>query len=459
MTSHQGKLADRTMPDAGDPLPEGAWQACLRPMSGPDVAHLIRRIAGNPTWEELRTFSGQTPEAAFQELTAEPPSYAEFEAKLRPLEEAAIRSDALDAYRTWFLRRLIVSPCPFREWMTVFWLEYFGLGIQRVGELSLFDDVVRSIRRLALEDFRELLSAVLLHPAYLLNVRAPANYRSNPSERVGAAILRTCLGYREPDFSAQAGELGRAFSGRFINRGRLRISELERDTGEKTVLGHRGAYDAEEIPGLIAADVRADSWTARRLYRWFGCESRIPSNEFLTPVIDRLKQTGSIAETVRLILTSQWFFSADVRRSKLRRPLDFAAALLRAFRGRVTISMINELTLMGQDILQPTTLDGWPDAGNYLSPLALIQRMNLAAKLLRADENFGGGLTRGAIEAWKDDLPIACSVLMADGEIPAEIRDQWDDLCGRYAAAPGERERIAASMIYVLAVSPKFQTA
>lgn len=459
MTSYRWELDDRATPVDGRLPASTAWQAFSHPMSGPDVAHLFRRVAGGPTWEELRAFSGQTPDAAFQELTPEPPSYADFEAELRPLEEAAIRSNALEAYRTWFLRRLITSPYPFREWMTVFWLEYFGLGIHRVGELSLFDDVVRSIRRLALKDFRELLSAVLLHPAFLLNVRAPANYRSNPSERVGAAVLRTCLGYCEPDFPAQAEELARAFSGRFINRGRLRISEFERDTGDKIILGHRGTYDAEDIPRLIAADFRAASWTARRLYRWFCCESQMPSDEFLAPVIERLNQSGSIAETVRLILTSRWFFSADVRRRKLRRPLDFAAALLRAFRGRVTLSTVNELTVMGQDVLQPTTLDGWPDAGNYLSPLALIQRMNLVAKLLRPDENYGGGLARGAIEAWKEDLPIACSVLMADAEIPAEVRDQWDDLCRRYAAAPGERERIAASMIYLLAGSPRFQTA
>jgi len=460
MTSHFGELNDREAPNVGAfPASSDDWQAYSHPMSRPDVAHLLRRVAANPTAEELDGFSGQTPDAVFQVLTAESPRYHEFEAELRPLEEAAVRSNAADAYRTWFMRRLVLSPCPLREWMTVFWLEYFGLGIDRVGDLALFDDVVRSMRRLALGDYQELLTAVLLHPAFLLNVRAPSNYRSNPSERVGAAILRTCLGYREQDFSAQSRELARAFCGRFINRGRLRISDFERDTGEKAILGRSRAYEAEEIPRLIAEDTRAASWTSLRLYRWFGCDTGMPSDDFLTPPAERLRQTGSVAETVRLILASQWFFSDTVRRKKLRGPLQFAAALLRVLKGRITLRTVTELTAMGQDILQPTTLDGWPATGNYLSPLALIQRMNLAAKLVGEDENLGGGLARGAVETWGDDLPNALTELMADQTTPAEISAQWEELCVRYAASSGRRERVAASMIYLLAVSPVFQTA
>ncbi|GAB6186131.1 DUF1800 family protein [Thermopirellula anaerolimosa] len=456
------RLWEMTAPEtsAEDAVPSrDAWHTCAGPMTRADVAHLLRRVAANATWEELGSMAGRTPDDAFRELAAVPPRYDEFEAEMRPLEDAAVRSNAADAYRTWFLRRLVRSPFPLGEWMTVFWLEHFGLGIGRVGELALFDDVVRSIRRLALKDYHELLAAVLLHPAFLLNVRAPANYRSAPNDRVGAAILRTCLGYRETDFSAQAGELARAFSGRFINRGRLRISEYERDKGEKTILGQRKAYDAEEIPSLIGEDARSATWTARRLYRWFCCELPISSDEFLVPVAEHLRRTGSVGETVRLILTSQWFFSADIRRKKIRRPLDFAAGLLRAFQGTGTLRVVTELTTMGQDILQPTTLDGWPEAGNYFSPLALIQRMNLAAKLLKADENFGGGLAQNVIEAWSGELPSIVTDLMADGEVPAEIGPRWDDLRRRYAASSGERERIAASMIYLLAVSPAFQTA
>ncbi|NMC19502.1 MAG: DUF1800 domain-containing protein [Thermogutta sp.] len=428
-------------------------------MSRRDVAHLLRRVAANPTAEELDGFSGQLPDAVFLLLTEESPRYHEFEAELRPLEEAAVRSNAANAYRTWFMWRLVLSPCPLREWMTVFWLEYFGLGIERVADLALFDDVVRSMRRLALGDYHELPAAVLLHPAFLLNVRAPLNYRSDPSEQVGAAILRTCLGYREQDFSAQAGELARAFSGRFINRGRLRVSEFERDTGEKTILGRSKAFEAEDIPRLIAEDARAASWTARRLYRWFCCDTRMPSEEFLSPPAEQLRQNGSVAAAVRLILSSQWFFSEAVRRQKLRRPVEFAAALLRALKGRITLRTVTELTAMGQDILQPTTLDGWSEAGNYFSPLALIQRMNLAAKLVGTDENFGGGLARGAVETWGDDLPNALTDLMTDQAIPVEIGSRWEDLRARYAASSGDRERVAAAMIYLLAVSPVFQTA
>lgn len=460
MTSHLGELHDREMPNVGTfPASSDDWQVYPQPLDRRDVAHLLRRVAANPSAEELDGFAGQTPDAVFQVLAGESSRYHEFEADLRPLEEAAVRSSAADAYRTWFMRRLVLSPCPLREWMTVFWLEYFGLGIDRVGDLALFDDVVRSMRRLALGDFHELLSAVLLHPAFLLNVRAPANYRSDPNERVGAAILRTCLGYCEQDFSVQARELARAFSGRFINRGRLRVSTFERDTGEKAILGRCKAYEAEDIPRLVGEDARTVSWTARRLYRWFSGDTRMPGDDFLTPPAEQLRQTGSVAQTVRMILASRWFFSDTVRRQKLRRPLEFTAAILRALKGRVTLRTVTELTAMGQDILQPTTLDGWPDAGNYLSPPALIQRMNLVAKLVGADENFGGGLARWAVETWGDHLPNALTDVMTDRVIPADISARWEELCDRYAASSGRREQVAASMIYLLAVSPVFQTA
>ncbi|GEM_PF-5242037 len=450
-------LDGATMADL--PSPEDAWQADGRAMSAQDVAHLLRRVAANGVAGEISALAGRAPGAAVSELISEPPTYNKFEEELRPLEDAAVRAGAADAYRTWFLRRLVASPWPLREWMTVFWLEFFGLGIGRVGELSLFDDVVRAIRRLALGRYREMLTAVLLHPAFLLNVRASANYRSAPNDRVGAAILRTCLGYREDDFAHQARELARAYCGRFVNRGILRVSDFERDVGEKVVLGRRDTFVAEAVPSLIAEDARATTWTVRRLYRWFFGHTPMPDDAFLSPVAAKLQASGSLADALHGMLCSRWFFSAGIRHRQLRRPLQFVASLLRTFQGRVKLGVVNELVAMGQDVLQPTTLDGWPDACHYLTPLALIRRMKFAVKLVSQDEKLGGGLARQACDEFGNDLPQAVVELLSDGEVPSDVAPQWSALRARYAESAGAREQAAASMICLLATSAVFQTA
>jgi uncharacterized protein (DUF1800 family) len=172
--------ADRTVtwspytPDSARP-----WNLAL-------AGHLYRRAGFGANWSELRQAVADGPEKTIDRLTH--PS-AEAEAFNRAHDEYEAADDgSLETLRAWWLRRMIESPSPLLEKMTLFWHGHFavrGLGV----EGRLMRAHVARLRAGAVGRFDALLKGLFADPAFFLGLAAEQNRKARPNENFARVLL------------------------------------------------------------------------------------------------------------------------------------------------------------------------------------------------------------------------------------------------------------------------------
>ena len=173
--------------------------------------------------------------------------------------------------------------------------------------------------------------------------------------------------------------------------GGFRFEPRLHDDGEKHILGTStdgyGKADGDAILDLLAHHPSTARFIASKL------AGRLVADDPPVALIERaagrfLETDGDLREVTRTILTSPEFFSAEVRRAKVKTPLEFVVSGVRALDGQVAGGqrLVYGLRSLGMPsyVCQPPTgysdrADAWVNAG------ALIARMNFAVALV------GGG--------------------------------------------------------------------
>src|SRR5205085_11022921 len=154
------------------------------------------------------------------------------------------------------------------------------------------------------------------------------------------------------------------------------------------VLGHRilvgGGYAVGvRVFELLATQPSTAKFIATKLAR------RFISDDPPKSVIDRaaavfLKTDGSIRETLGAIITSPEFFSTTAYQAKMRSPLEYVAAAMRALNAETDGDrpVLDFISRMGQPLFGRITPDGYSDrAEQWLSSGAMIARLNFANAL------------------------------------------------------------------------------
>ena len=307
------------------------------------------------------------------------------------------------------LLRAVYSDQQLYELMVDFWENHFSIFANKDDDrylLTAFDR--ETIRPFAMGRFRDLLGATAHSPAmlfYLDNWRSsvprpypakgdkPAGVDGGFNENYARELMELHTlgvdgGYSQKDVQ----EVARCFSGWTIQKPNEQGLFVYRpgfhDDGEKVVLGHRilagGGYaDGERVLDILATHPSTAKFIATKLAR------RFISDDPPQSVIDRaaavfLKTDGSIRETLRAIITSPEFFSPAAYRSKMRSPLEYVAAAMRALNAetdgdRPVLDLIGR---MGQPLFGRITPEGYSDrAQQWLSSGAMIARLNFANAL------------------------------------------------------------------------------
>jgi len=293
------------------------------------------------------------------------------------------------------------------ERMVHFWENHFNIYVERAADRLLLTSFDRdTIRPFALGSFRALLGATAHSPAmlfYLDNWQSAAEHggeNGKPVRPLGGLnenYARELLelhtlgvngGYTQKDVE----EVARCFTGWTIynvNTVGLFVFEPGRhDQGEKTVLGHRippggGIADGEMVLDILARHPSTAHFIATKLARMFVSDDPPPS------VVNRaaevfLRTNGSIADTVRSILTSREFASPRSDSAKMKSPFEYAVSAVRMLGAESDggPAMQYWLAQMGGSIFGRVTPDGYPDrAAAWLSTGTLIERMNFAVAL------------------------------------------------------------------------------
>ena len=251
------------------------------------------------------------------------------------------------------LLRAVYSERQLFELMANFWENHFSIFANKDADRFLLSEFDRdAIRPFALGNFRDLLGATARSSAmlyYLDNWQSSVQRQypatnDKPARTVGGInenyarelmelhTLGVDGGYTQKDVQ----EVARCFTGWTIRKpnevGLFFFNPRTHDNGEKIVLGHKipaggGISDGDKVLDILASHPSTANFIATKLAR------RFVSDDPPRSVINRaaatfLKTSGSIRETLRTIITSPEFFSANAYRVKVRTPFEYVAAAM-----------------------------------------------------------------------------------------------------------------------------------
>jgi uncharacterized protein (DUF1800 family) len=371
------------------------------------VSHLHRRAGFAATWPELQRDLRDGPGASVERLLSGrsregtvPEDYA---GRVARLDEAALAANRPDELRGAWVFRMLHGPDPLGERLALMWHNHFATSNAKVDEFHAMAQQNALFREHGRAPFGELLGRMARDPALLVWLDAPLNRPEYPNENLARELLELFTLGVGPYAESDVREAARALTGwRFTpealadpGRRALRGVRLERcltldprrhDGGEKTVLGRRGRWTADDLIRQLLDHRATAERLAWRITTEFLSEGAAGPDE-VAALAGRLRDGRlDVGEAVATVLRSERFFADDAVRARIPAPAEWAVAAARRFLPAGPSPSPAKLgrwaARMGQVLYYPPNVGGWPGGRAWLSPLALVGRANLAADLV-----------------------------------------------------------------------------
>ena len=417
------------------------------------MAHLMRRAGFGATREELEARVQQGYENTVEELlnpeTQQPADRLEF-LRYHPGFWKPVTSPGMGA-ATW-LYDLINTQRVLQEKMALFWHQVFATGQSKVDHWHEIQNQIDLFRQLGMGDYRQLLVELAQNPAMIYWLDNCDNHAYAVNENWGRELLELfSMGvgnYTEDDVR----ECSRAFTGWTLSPniprnayGRynwgFEYRSEDHDEGDKTFLGHTGNFNGEDIIDIVCQQPATARFIARHLYNFFVAdEPQVPSWSVTPPrepeLIEALAQVYvdsnyNITPMLRLLLLSDSFKNA--RFSKIKSPAEMVVSTLRfvggfEFPAPGIGNLSKQAGYMGQELLNPPSVEGWHTGAEWINSGTLMKRVNFAADMV-GDLNRPG--VQSIVERVKrqgdlgpDKFVDTCLDLMGPLQVNEETRQQ-----------------------------------
>lgn len=382
------------------PDPRWAWAVygpdADRPWDLARAGHLYRRAAFGASWEQLQRALSDGPQRTVDKLLR--PPHAEAVQFDRTYDEYEAATGSVDQLRAWWLRRMIQTPHPLQEKMTLFWHSHFATNAAAVKSARLMQRHVGLLRSQALGSFRILLEGISQDPAVLIWLGAEANRKASPNENLARTIMETFALGPGQCTDDDIREAARAFTGWFLLRSKLRYISREHDEGEKQILGRKGNFARDDVTRIILEQPATSRRLVRKLYGWLISETARPDEALISPLAESFAKDYDVLKLVETMLRSNLFFSDAAYRRRIKSPAEFAIGIVRALEGTISTTQLgNGLADLGQDLYNPPTVNGWAGGRRWIDSTAIIARQNLAWALLRGSDPYGKKLDPWAV--------------------------------------------------------------
>lgn len=357
------------------------------------VAHLHRRGGFAAPWAILQRDLTAGPDASIDHLIEGEPtagdgqSAAAFDAMLDAMTGQLAEGASLTRLQGIWLYRMIFTPHPLRERMTLFWHNHFATSHRKVSSSLLMQRQNDLLRAHALGDFKALLTAIGKDPAMLIWLDATENRKAKPNENYAREVMELfTLGrgrYTETDIR----EAARAFTGWFVIRDRFLERPDQHDPGSKQVLGHIGTLRGDDIPPILLDQPACAEFLCEKLIRHFITEVDTIPAPLTAALAKPFRESGyDIKIPLQIILHSHLFQSEAVRRRRVKSPVEFTVGTIRLLEILKPTVQADALAQacgqMGQNLYAPPSVAGWEGGATWANSATMLARANFALALL-----------------------------------------------------------------------------
>ncbi len=400
----------------------------------PLMSHLLRRAGFGARPDEIEAFSRLSYVAAVDGLTNYDPAETDIDGFIGTPGYAGITTRGqfsptwvIDDARQRWLFRMVHSPAPLQEKMTLFWHHHFATAYSKLAGIVGTTDGTRMmaakpsedpggakgqieiLRENALGNFRDLLVTMAQDIAMLYWLDNRLNTRTNPQENFGRELMELFTfgveNYTEPDVYAAA----RVFSGWGVARTgtagtaaaywRFNYNSGQHDTNAKefsfavypnggrrieTRAATAGMQDGLDLIAGLAVHPETAKRMARRLWSFFVSETAAPEDEFVETIAKvYLQNDTNMRPVIRAVLMSKAFINPDNFYQRYAWPAEFVARAMKevGYVGFSVDTARSAMINMGQQLYEPPDVNGWDTGPGWFSTGGMLQRMNFAAQL------------------------------------------------------------------------------
>jgi uncharacterized protein (DUF1800 family) len=316
---------------------------------------------------------------ALEEPNAEPTTAAGTDTEMIRQKLKKNKSDLLSLNSAWF-NQLTDPQAVIREKMTFFWHDHFAC---RSRNAYLAQQQINTLRQHALGKFSDILMAVSKDPAMLQFLNNQQNRKDSPNENFAREVMELfTLGrgnYSEADIKNAA----RAFTGWSSNprTGQFLVRPRQHDTDNKTFRGKSGNFSGEDIINMILEDTQTARFITQKITTFF-------AGEVEPGIIDSLagdfyKSGYNIEKLLRAMYTSDWFYEQKYTGNRIKSPVELIAGIQThtsgTFNNPLNITYLQKA--LGQVLLQPPNVSGWPTGKEWIDSSSLTFRMSLPTLL------------------------------------------------------------------------------
>ena len=388
----------------------------LDPYPGPlderSAAHLLRRAGFGGSPDEIRRFAAMPVRDAVDALVhfpgtaglPQPDAYSpvsllsqygprgframtDEQRKEINREIRASELQSLHSLQLWWLNRMLTTPAPLQEKMTLYFHGHFTTSAvlkgvspaMAYGQNQLF-------RSSALGNLRELTRNVSKDPARLVYLDGASNVAAHPNENYARELMELfTLGvdnYSEDDVRNSA----RAWTGwrysRFTEQAWFDPSF--HDGGVKTFLGQSGNFTGDDIVNIIFAQPQCARFFAGSLLAAFVYND--PEPQLIDAVARLLRRHDfELAPVIATLLRSNVFYSERAYRALVKSPAEFVVGTYKSLGiAQVDAAVIPAMRQMGQELFYPPNVAGWPGGENWLTSDTMIARQNFLKRAVNS---------------------------------------------------------------------------
>lgn len=283
----------------------------------------------------------------------------------------------------WWLDRMVRSPHPLVERLTLFWHDHFATSDQ---DTPLMLRQNRLLRSRGFGSFPGLLNGVMRDPAMQFFLSLADSTKDAPNENFARELMELFTlggGYTETDVR----EVARALTGwrsvRHGNRSRsVRWSSKDHDAGPKTIFGHTGNYTPRDVIELVTHHPRHAPFLIDKLWAAFTVEELSASTRRALVATYR-RHDRRVKPVVAEILRHPALYANLDAPDMIKPPVVLVAGLLRTTGTPITIdSYVYLLNQMGQVPFRPPSVAGWDGGTAWLSTNSMRARVTLANQVL-----------------------------------------------------------------------------
>ncbi len=433
-------------------------------MAGNDIAlmaHLMRRAGFGATYEELEERAARGYEATVEEL-------------IHPEGQPDLEMDILERYFTdwrdlialennqaYWTYRMINTKHPLQEKIALFWHGILCTGNSKCEHGKQIQLQLDMFRRHGMGSLPTLLLELSRDPAMVFYLDNCMSHKDAINENYGRELLELfSMGVGmdgQPNYSEDdVKECARAFTGWTITNAIPRYpygryesqfiyNPYDHDDNEKTFLGESGRWNGEDVIDIIARQPATARFVSRHLYNFFvSDEPQVPAWQDTAPndpeAIKTLedeyfRSNYDIRSMLRVLFNSDFF--KDARFAKVKSPAEVVIGTMRLVKdftspkpGVHPIGM--EIRYMGQDLMNPPTVEGWHTGKEWIDSGTLVERINFTAD-----------------QVGNVDLPgvrAIISRLGSEGDTmsPDRLVDGCLDMVGVYELAEETHDRLVA---------------